>query len=88
MFKKKKQEVYCQICGEDLTNTGGMINNSGAILCQSTMGPLLNCIQKYSFQSEEGFFFGNYYSSKKVQKQIRKGRLVNYGPLEKSASEQ
>ena len=92
MFGKKKQEeikqeeVYCQACETDLTHLGGMINNNGAIVCQSIMGDPVNCSTIYSFQSEGGFFTGDYYNPGQVQRKIREGELTHYGPLEKSVS--
>jgi len=89
LFRKKERiNVYCQSCGSDLTSSGGMINQDKAIVCQSVSGPIINCSERYSFNSSGEIFFGEYYTPNQVQRKIRQGRLVKYGSLEVDASEQ
>jgi hypothetical protein len=88
MFKKKKQEeVYCQVCGRDLTDIGGMLGNK-TILCLPLNDSAFGCTQKYTLKCEKGYFMGDYFDAKSVQKQIRRGKLIHFGSLENSVSEQ
>ncbi len=84
MSKRKDVEnVYCQVCGRELTYEGGLIINSGAILCNERTSDKVDCLEAYSLQN--GLVIPIPYGSRGVQRQIRKERLKYYGPLEERA---
>jgi len=81
-------EVFCQACSLPLTNKGGDISSSGKIYCHGykndgesrCLDHEMTMMMQGKIPSEVIIF--NYYNPKKVQKEIKKGRLKEYAPLE------
>jgi hypothetical protein len=89
LFSRETFEVYCQNCGRELTESGGMVTSSGNIYCQGYReDPMLRCHEEALFRGiEEGMVFANYRTPKQVQKEIRKGELKNFRSLEEDVSD-
>ena len=87
---EEPNEVYCQSCGRDITSEGGAVSNTGRIYCHGYNGQDDDrCLDSEFFiQMSKGWVGGavlfDYRESAKVQKEIRKGRLKEFGKLEKA----
>jgi len=87
-FSRESQDVYCQDCGDNLTNRGGDISGSGRIYCHGIVSPK-QCVFSAVFNGKEGQkgMAFNYASPKQIQRAIRKGELIQFGKLETAISE-
>lgn len=85
LFNKKKQKVYCQTCGEDLTKQGGYISNEGGIYCQGRFLRNFDCGGIAMTKSNHNLSF-DYADSKEIQHLIEEGKLINFSHLEKTVS--
>ncbi len=74
------QEVYCQNCGNELTNSGADVSSDGKVYCHGYDIP--NCAIMNTFRSGNMTFAEYYERSADVQKLIRKGKLTHHGKLE------
>jgi hypothetical protein len=82
----RKRDIYCQACGRELTSLGGRVDEDAkTIICMPR--PTVDsegCISRYA--SRTGIILsGGYHNPKRVQRDIRRGRLVYYGPLEQTS---
>lgn len=82
-------EVYCQACGKSLTNLGGDISSSGRIYCHGYKEDgESRCLDQEMIMMMQGkipmqITIFNYLDVKGVQREIKKGRLDKYSPLER-----
>ena len=87
-FTREQQGVYCQNCGNELTEKGGDVTNSGRIYCHGRAGVETSCLIPAMFNGkEQGIVFGNFYEPAQVQKAIRRGELIQFNPLEKAVED-
>jgi len=98
LFGRKKEpvKVYCQNCGEDLTEIGGHFfidivgdRTKGIIFCPPgyKKDNPVRCTERYLADSPSfEILFANYMIPSQIQREIKRGRLTDFGPLEKSVS--
>ncbi len=82
-FFSKKEKVYCQICGKDITKSGGFVFRNKGISCY---GRKMTCPSKAS--EKYGDVYVEYKNPKEVQEDIKNKNLIYFGSLEKSAYKQ
>ncbi len=72
LFKRK---VYCQNCGNDITDLGGWyVPYKSEIFCNKDETCLLGITKSPSIE---------YKNSREVQKDIKDGKLIHYNKLER-----
>ncbi len=81
LFKRKSEQVYCQSCGREITDEGGSVAK-GRIYCPGYKELESFCLEKGSPGSS-----GNYFPPQEVQKLIRKGKLKEFGRLERETKQ-
>ncbi|MEK6842844.1 MAG: hypothetical protein AABX84_03430 [Nanoarchaeota archaeon] len=92
LFKRraetKPSEVYCQNCGNELTNNGGDVASNGAIYCHGyKRSNPIRCIEEAMFRKNILTpLIGNYLNAQEVQVEIERKELTNFSPLEKVVS--
>lgn len=87
-FPQEKCDVYCQKCGNQLTDFGGDVTDSGRIYCHGYEGVQTSCAIRALFNGQEtGIAITNFYGPAKVQRAIRKRELTQFGRLEKSVED-
>jgi len=80
--------VYCQSCGNDITANGGDVSNSGNIYCNGYKEDGdSRCLDRELLLFSEGkiklkAISIEYNTPEKVQKAIKKRKLLHYGLLE------
>ena len=88
-------EVYCQLCGDDLTQTGGMVTSERNIYCNAPSPEtsiacfmMAGLSEPFSTSIGDGIkmSIGNYYTPAQVQRAIAKGEIKQFGDLEKKLS--
>ena len=79
------QQVYCQYCNNELTETGGDISYfSGKIYCNGYNEQGATCGLIALFKGKEGESkVLNYHDADKTQKAIQEGKLTQFNELEK-----
>lgn len=80
-----KVEIYCQCCGVELTDKGGDISASGGIYCDDK----IECVVargSLSLMATKKSIGYSFVSPRKLQRLVEKGKLTNFGPLEKAVS--
>ena len=75
------EKVYCQSCGEDLTNREGLVGNNSKVYCfgdcfYQDLNANLPTILDFKRMNSDG-----------IQQEIRMGRLTHFSPLEYFASQ-
>jgi hypothetical protein len=71
---------YCQSCGTDLTDVGGVVSDEKSIYCNKTPN---NCVIKaVSFS-----MIYNPQTPQQIAESIKSGRLIHFGQLEKKSKE-
>ena len=79
--------LYCQSCGNDLTNQGGDVSGSGKIYCHGYREDGGRCVTDALFKGvESGSMFFNFYEAAKLSRAIKRGKLSNFGPLEEKVN--
>lgn len=86
MRVKKFRQIYCQECGKEITNEGGVIDTHKRVLCSNFRQSELSCSSEYLLEHVEEEPFLNYSTPEKIQESIGQGLLEEFGPLEKVAS--
>lgn len=87
----RKDSTYCQLCGDNLTETGGMVTSTRKIYCnRSTIERQDPCFTfarlheaTADSQGRAGMLFGDYYTPAQVQRAIAFGELKYFGELER-----
>jgi len=71
----EKQNVYCQNCNDNLTNTGALINEKGEACCNS----YLPCLEKkLCNEKNKTPFESDFYNPMDLQSAIREKILLFY----------
>ncbi len=82
-FSREQQDVYCQSCGNELTEKGGDVTGSGKIYCHGYNGVPFACGIKAMFSGQETeMMVMNFHEPAEVQRAIRKKELTKFGLLE------
>jgi len=86
--REQRAGVYCQSCANEITDVGGDVSSTGRIYCHGYKGDSdTRCLDAEMFiQMQDGgvaapVFFESR-SARQVQRDIKRGRLVEYGKLE------
>lgn len=66
-----RQKVYCQACGDDLTNLGGLITENKKIYC----GDVSWCLEKGLIEGTD-VFGADFFNSYETQRLIQEGYLI------------
>lgn len=85
----RKEQVYCQECGKDITSDGGDVTSSG-IYCHGDKPGRMRCAVQALFKAQkqtdkELCMVANAYSPREVQGMIARGEIKKFGPLEQAA---
>lgn len=80
----EQEDIYCQNCGDDITEKGGDVTKSGNIYCTKYKGDnSRDCFVHAVFNGKEsGFNLGTFYNADKVQRAIQDERVTSFDPLE------
>lgn len=89
----RKDSAYCQLCGDNLTETGGMVTSTRKIYCnQPTQERPNSCYMFVGLhevlpdsQGIAGMMFRDYYTPAQVQRAIAIGVITHYSKLEQQA---
>lgn len=73
-YMTKKQKVYCQICGEDLTKKGAFIMDTGEVYCSNVIW----CLEKVLIINEVKGIEGNFANPLDMQEAIKDRTLRTY----------
>lgn len=84
------ERVYCQNedCGREITKEGGDVSSSGLIFCHGYKDDgesrCLDYEMRLMFKREisSEFLSYNYHNNRQVQRDIKKGKITKFGPLE------
>ena len=86
--KRDKEDVYCQSCGNELTETGGDVSESGRVYCNNRDGIGGLCLitaLRYGMEGEAPVAY--FYPPDKLQKAIRRGAVTEFSKLEKAVED-
>lgn len=87
-FSREQQEVYCQSCGNELTERGGDVTSSRKIYCHGDNGIHSACGVSAAFSGQETEMLSmNFYEPAEVQRAIMKNELTQFGPLEQTVED-
>lgn len=78
-----ENKIYCQSCGADITNLGGLIAGGEIYCTRKCLKPFIN---KYSQNYGISESIDYHKTAKDLSLEILKGNLIHYGKLEKSVS--
>jgi hypothetical protein len=82
--RKEKPKVYCQSCGLELKDDG-YVSNEGGIYCPGGIFTNFDCGTTARNELKKPLTFEKF-ESKQFQALIEKGKLTNFGLLEKFVS--
>ena len=86
LIQQEPLEVYCQFCGKNITNEGGDVGDSRFYCHGDEEDGTARCVINALFETgQTEIVIYNYHNPRKIQKMIRKGELIHFGPLEKEA---
>ena len=81
------ENIYCQSCGNELTQSGGDVTSSGKIYCHGYGGIETACAVKEIFEHGHSRIFDPitilFYNPAEIQNAVRKKELREFGNLEK-----
>ncbi|VVB82791.1 Uncharacterised protein [uncultured archaeon] len=78
-FNSKKERVYCQTCGYELTHIGALINEEGEAYCHD----VVQCLEEASLPRDISSFASDFFRPKEMQELIQEGRLTHFAALDK-----
>ncbi len=79
-FLSKKEKIYCQLCGNEITGVGGFVAEK-KIYCSKDN---FLCLIKAANANPKLHF--EYESKQEIYEDIKDGRIIHYGKLETSVN--